>query len=262
LAPADLPKTGPAFDLALACAILAASGQLPNTRLRTHALFGELALDGGVRPCRGALAVAHAVRAAGLEALVLSAYCGEEARLLDATVLAPVLSLEGAVRVLRGGQADRARGARRAAQISAARSRRGVPSAPLGPDLADVRGAHHAVRALIVAAAGGHNMLLCGPPGTGKTMLAHRLPSILPQLGASEAFEVARIHGVAGAPPGEVPARPPFRAPHHTITAAGLVGGARRDGVGEVSLAHNGVLFLDELSEFSRVALEALRQPV
>jgi magnesium chelatase family protein len=215
-----------------------------------------------VRPCRGVLAVAHATRVAGLEALVLSAYCGEEARLLDAAALAPVLNLEGAVRVLRGGQADAARGARRAARTGATRGRHDVAHAPGGPDLADVRGVHHAVRALVVAAAGGHNMLLCGPPGTGKTMLAHRLPSILPPLGPSEAFEVARIHSVAGAPAGDAPSRPPFRAPHHTITAAGLVGGARRDGVGEVSLAHNGVLFLDELSEFSRVALEALRQPV
>jgi magnesium chelatase family protein len=118
------------------------------------------------------------------------------------------------------------------------------------------------VRALIVAAAGGHNVLLCGPPGTGKTMLAHRLPSILPPMSATEALEVARIHSVAGALTGELATKRPFRAPHHSITAAGLVGGARRNGVGEVSLAHNGVLFLDELSEFSRPALEALRQPL
>jgi len=121
---------------------------------------------------------------------------------------------------------------------------------------------HHAVRALIIAAAGGHNILLCGAPGTGKTMLAHRLPSILPPLSAAEALEVARIHSVAGGAAGELASQRPFRAPHHSITAAGLVGGARRDGVGEVSLAHNGVLFLDELSEFSRPVLEALRQPL
>jgi magnesium chelatase family protein len=130
------------------------------------------------------------------------------------------------------------------------------------PDLSDVRGVHHAVRALIIAAAGAHNVLLCGPPGTGKTMLAHRLPSILPPLRSAEALEVARIHSIAGASTGELALRRPFRAPHHSITAAGLVGGARRGGVGEVSLAHNGVLFLDELSEFARPALEALRQPL
>jgi len=253
LAPADLPKTGPAFDLALACAILAASGQLPDARLKTHALFGELALDGGVRPCRGALAAAHAARAAGLEALVLSAHGGGEARLFDGAALAPVLNLESAVRVLRGGAPDPARRAR-----AAARDR----GTAVGPDLADVRGVHHAVRALIIAAAGGHNMLLCGAPGTGKTMLAHHLPSILPPLSTAEALEVARIHSVARGAAGEFAPRRPFRAPHHSITAAGLVGGARRDGVGEVSLAHNGVLFLDELSEFSRPVLEALRQPL
>jgi magnesium chelatase family protein len=255
LAPADLPKTGPAFDLALACAILAASGQLPDTRLSTHALFGELALDGELRPARGTLAVAHAARAAGLEMLVLSAHCAQPAELLGAIALAPVLNLGSAVRVLRGGAPDVLRTAPAPRTSAAGRAR-------AAPALSDVRGLHHAVRALIIAAAGGHNVLLCGPPGTGKTMLAHRLPSILPPLRAAEALEVARIHSLAGVSTGELAMRRPFRAPHHSITAAGLVGGARRDGVGEVSLAHNGVLFLDELSEFARPALEALRQPL
>jgi magnesium chelatase family protein len=264
LAPADLPKAGPAFDLAIACAILAASGQLPGERLRTHALFGELALDGGVRPSRGTLAAAHATRAAGLEALVLSAHGALDARLLEGTALAPVLNLESAARVLRGGPPDARQNPRGAARSANARAspRRDVAATALGPDLADVRGVHHAVRALIVAAAGGHNILLIGPPGTGKTMLAQRFPSILPPLSAAEALEVARIHSVARGAVDELAATRPFRSPHHSITAAGLVGGARRDGVGEVSLAHNGVLFLDELSEFARPALEALRQPL
>jgi magnesium chelatase family protein len=266
LAPADLPKAGPAFDLALACAILAASGQLSQERLSTHALFGELGLGGEVRACRGTLAVAHATRAAGLEALIVSASDAQESALLQGVVLARVMSLSSAVRVLSGGSGDALSTGGHAARASngagARRSGSSVRPAPSGPDLVDVRGAHHAVRALIVAAAGGHNVLLCGPPGTGKTMLAHRLPSILPPLNASEALEVARIHSVAGGLTGEVATRRPFRAPHHSITAAGLVGGARRGGVGEVSLAHNGVLFLDELSEFARPALEALRQPL
>jgi magnesium chelatase family protein len=265
LAPADLPKSGPAFDLALACAILAASGQLSDERLRTHALFGELGLGGEVRACRGALAVAHAARAAGLEALVLSAH-GAPQPLLEGLAFAPVMRLDGAVRVLSGGSADAPAGragaaARRRSRAGTDGRRRAQPARP-GADLADVRGVHHAVRAVIVAAAGGHNLLLCGPPGTGKTMLAHRVPSILPPLSLTEALEVGRIQSVAGGLTGEMASSRPFRAPHHSITAAGLVGGARRDGVGEVSLAHNGVLFLDELSEFARPALEALRQPL
>jgi magnesium chelatase family protein len=253
LAPGDVPKAGAALDLALACAVLAASGQIPAERLDSHALFGELALDGRVRACRGTLAVAQATRKAGLPALLLAGERAAEAQLVERLHVAVTDNLRSAVRVLGGGAAD------------AAPARPQPPAAAVaGPevDLSDVRGQHHAVRALVIAAAGGHNCLLSGAPGTGKTMLAQRLASILPPLSRAEAIEVTRIHSIAGASAGSLARVRPLRAPHHSITTAGLIGGARRGWVGEVVLAHNGVLFLDELSEFSRAALDALRQPL
>lgn len=253
LAPGDVPKVGPALDLALACAVLAASNQLPRERLDSNALFGELALDGQMRGCRGTLAVAEGTRQAGLRTLVLAGERAREAQLIEGIEVAVVESLASAARVLGGGAPD-------ALPSLAPRVARG--SSVIGPDLCDVRGQQHAARALVIAAAGGHNCLLSGPPGTGKTMLAGRLPSILPPLSRAEAIEVTRIHSIAGALEGELAVERPFRAPHHSITTAGLVGGARRSWVGEVVLAHNGVLFLDELSEFTRAALEALRQPL
>jgi magnesium chelatase family protein len=253
LAPGDVPKAGAALDLALACAVLAASSQLAPERLGSHALFGELALDGQVRSGRGTLAVAQAARRAGFAALVLAGAHAREAKLVDGLEVAAVDRLTSAVRVIAGGSGD---------ALPAARRRAGSPHPTPGPDLSEVRGQHHAVSALVIAAAGGHNCLLSGPPGTGKTMLAQRLGSILPALSREEAIEVTRIHSIAGSTGDGLAVQRPLRAPHHSITAAGLIGGAGRGWVGEVVLAHNGVLFLDELSEFSRPTLEALRQPL
>jgi magnesium chelatase family protein len=268
LAPGDVRKAGAGLDLALACALLAASGQLPREGLERLALYGELALDGSVRPVRGTLAVAQAAQRAGIGGLALAGGRAREATLIDGLRVAVVEHLRSAVRVLSGGPPDAlpvrpdTRAHERRAQIARHIDQRDLaPGAP-EPDLSDVRGQHHAVRAIVIAAAGAHNLLLSGPPGTGKTMLAQRLPSILPPMSTAEAIDVTRIHSLTGARVEELVASRPFRAPHHSITAAGLVGGASRGRVGEVVLANHGVLFLDELSEFSRTTLEALRQPL
>ena len=223
--------------------------------LEDCALFGELALDGEIRGCQGTLAVAQATREAGLGTLLLGRERAREAALVEGLSVAAAGRLRSAVRVLTGGPGD---------PLPQDVARSDASRATTEPDLADVVGQPQAVQALTVAAAGGHNMLLCGPPGTGKTMLAQRLPSILPPLTAAEAIEVTRIHSIAGRlePGASLLTRRPFRAPHHTATTAGLVGGTGHGFIGEVVLAHNGVLFLDELSEFSRHAIEALRQPL
>ena len=251
LAPADLPKEGGRFDLAIAIGILAASGQVAERQLARLELCGELSLNGGLRPVRGVLAAALAAARAG-RALVLAPANAAEAALARSATVLPADSL-GAVCAHLNGHTR--------LEPAPALAPEDADGAGL-PDLADVRGQLQARRALEVAAAGGHSLLLFGPPGTGKSMLAQRLPGVLPAMDEDEAIEAAAVASIEGRFDPQGFHRRPFRAPHHSASAAALVGGGAVPRPGEISLAHHGVLFLDELPEFDRRVLESLREPL
>jgi magnesium chelatase family protein len=251
LAPADVRKAGASFDLPIALGILAAQGVVERRQIPEVVLFGELSLDGSIQPTRGALPIAAAARRDGVSGMLLPAANASEAAIVTGLELFPAASLADAVRALNNPLPASVSPPTRTSNRSA-------------PDLADVRGQLLARRALEIASAGGHNLLFVGPPGAGKTMLARRMPGILPPLTFDEALEVTAVHSVAGllASGAGLLSDRPFRAPHHTISDVALVGGGSQPRPGEVSLAHHGVLFLDEMPEFGRHVLEVLRQPL
>jgi len=256
LAPANQKKVGTAFDLPIALGILAGMNDWDREILKRFLFVGELSLDGQVRPIRGTISLALLARSRGLQGIAVPEPNAREAALVRDLEVRPVASLAVAAQFLAG--------ALELPTQQAETADFGNAEEPAGPDLAEVTGQAVPKRALEIAAAGGHNLLFFGPPGAGKTLLARRLPSILPPMTLEESLETTRIHSIAGLLPPDAPLirRRPFRAPHHHISNAGLIGGGLVPRPGEVSLAHHGVLFLDELTEFRRQVLEQLRQPL
>lgn len=257
LAPADIRKTGSAFDLPIAIGVMAATNQVDLANLESTMILGELALDGTIRSIQGGLPIAIAARQNGIKHLILPAANAKEAAIVEELNVFPVESLSDTAAFLNSAKEI----APETFTISAAVN---TEETQTYLDLIDVKGQEHVKRAVEVAAAGGHNLIMIGPPGSGKTMIAKRIPSILPKLSTDESLETTKIQSIVGILPSDTPlvTTRPFRSPHHTISDAGLIGGGNVPRPGEVSLSHNGVLFLDELPEFRRNVLEVMRQPL